>query len=295
MLKFAQQSFYDNDRIKQLNISLRLYEDEDSLLRSRTRLGEVKQLDYDVKFPVLLPNDHHVTKILIMDAHKDVIHSGKLSTLNHLRQKYWIIKGRQVVAKVVNSCNLCKQWRCRTLKATPMSNLPSYRVTSEYAYQSTGIDYGGPLFVKGNYGDGTILHKSYVLLFTCATTRGIHLELTPDVSAQTLIRALQRFLCRKGYPERFISDNGGSFKSALLKDFLRKNRIEWEYILELSPWWGGFYERLIKVVKTAMRKVLRNAKVSYDELSTILVQIENMVNSRPLTYLSDENVEVVTR
>ena len=120
------------------------------------------------------------------------------------------------------------------------------------------------------------------------------MELTPDLFAGTLILAIKRFLCRKGYPERFISDNGGSFKSVLLKSFLRKNYIKWKYILARSPWWGGFYERLVRIVKTTLRKVLRNAKVNYDELVTVLVEIENMINSRPLTYLSDENMEVIT-
>ena len=121
------------------------------------------------------------------------------------------------------------------LKATPLSNLPSYRVSSEYAFQSTGIDYAGPLFVKSIYGNNADLHKCYILLFTCATTRGVHLELTPDMTAPTLIRGIQRFLCRKGYPGQFISDNGGSFKDAILKSFLRRNYIRWKYILELSP------------------------------------------------------------
>ena len=175
-----------------------------------------------------------------------------------------------------------------------MSNLPAYRVCSEYAFQSTGIDHAGPLFVKNMYGDSTTLNKSYILLFTCATSRGVHLELSPDLSAGPLILAIQRFLCRKGYPERFISDNGGSFKSVMLRNFLRKNDIKWHYILELSPWWGGFYERMVRVVKVAIKKVLRNARVSYDELVTILVEVKNMINSRPLTYVSDENIEVIT-
>ena len=184
----------------------------------------------------------------------------------------------------------------RALKATPLSNLPKYRICSEYAFQIAGIDYAGPLFVKNMYNsnDSGELFKCYVLLITCATTRGVHLELTPDMSTPALILALQRFICRKAYPEKFVSDNGKSFKSEKLKRFLRKNHIKWEFILELSPWMGGFYERLIKVVKSAIRKTLSNAKLNYDELSTVVVEVESMVNSRPLTYLSDENMEVLT-
>jgi len=146
-LNCAQQTFFDSGKVKQLNVSFRLFEDEFSLMRSQTRLCEATELNHDVKFPVLLPNDHHVTKLIIRDAHEEVMHSGKESTLNRVRLKFWIIKGRQTVSKVVNCCNLCKQWKFRNLKATPMSNLPGYRVCSEYPFQSTGIDYAGPLWV----------------------------------------------------------------------------------------------------------------------------------------------------
>ena len=59
------------------------------------------------------------------------------------------------------------------------------------------------------------------------------------MGASTLVRTLKRFLGRKGYPEKIISDNFTSFKSKEVKAFIRKNFIEWKFILELSPWWGG--------------------------------------------------------
>ena len=187
--------------------------------------------------------------MIILDAHDEVGHTAEDSTLNRVRSRYWILRCRQAVAKVVNQCPLCKLWRLRRLKATPLANLPSYRICSEYPFQATGIDYAGPLLVRNIYGDKHILYKSYILLFTCATSRAVHTELTADMSAPTLIRALKRFFCRKGYPEKMISDNFTSFKSSDVKTFLQKNFIKWKFILELSPWWGGFYERLIKVVK----------------------------------------------
>ena len=246
------------------------------------------------KFPVVLPGGHHVVEIIIMDAHREVLHAGADSTLNRIRSKFWIINGRQTVRKVLRNCVLCKQWRLKRLKAAPIANLPSYRICSEYPFQSTGLDFAGPLFVKNTHGDSEKLFKCYILLFTCATTRAIHLELTPDMSTLAVIRAIQRFIYRKGYPRRFISDNFKSFKSSELKNFLRKHLIEWRFILELSPWWGGFYERLVKIVKSTLQKMLRNAKLSYEELVTVLTGVECMINSRPLTYLSDENVEAIT-
>ena len=135
--KIAQRGFYDDEEgIKQLKTSLRIYEDEHLLLRSKTRLCDVPELKDEVKFPVILPNDGRISQLIIMDSHEEVMHSGKESTLNRVRQNFWIIRGRQAVGKIVNNCNLCKLWRFRNVKATPLSNLPSYRVIAEYAFQS---------------------------------------------------------------------------------------------------------------------------------------------------------------
>ena len=293
-LQHAQKQFYEKGEIKQLKTCLRLYEDENNLLRSRTRLIEADGINEEAKFPVILPNDSHISKLVIMDAHEEVRHTSVDSTLNRVRSRYWILRGRRAVSKVVAKCSLCKIWRLRRLKATPLANLPNYRICSEYSFQVTGIDYAGPLLVRNIYGDKQNLYKSYILLFTCATSRAVHIELTADMSASTLIRTLKRFFCRKGYPERIISDNFTSFKSKAVKAFLLRYRIEWKFILELSPWWGGFYERLIKVVKNSLRKILKNARLTYDELSTVLIEIESIMNSRPLTYLSEDGIEAIT-
>ena len=211
------------------------------MLRSKTRICDNDQIEDRVKFPVLLPNNHHVTDIIIMDTHEEVLHSGANSTLNRVRLNYWILKGRQTVTKVVKRCSLCKFLKTKCLKPTPIANLPEFRVCSEYPFQSTGLDFAGPLYLRNVYGAESTMHKGYILLFTCATTRAIHLELTPDMGVPALIRALQRFFSRKGYPEMVISDNFQSFKSLTLKKFLRENNIKWQYILELAPWWGGAF------------------------------------------------------
>ena len=294
-LEHAQFELINNSKYDQIRKSLKLYKDENSLLRSKTRLSEASELAKDVKFPVVLPSEGHITKIIILDAHEDVLHTKVESTLNRVRNRFWIIRGRQTVQKVIKRCVLCKWFQGKTLKPRPIAALPSWRVCSEYPFENTGLDYAGPLLVLDIYSENNSkMHKCYILLFTCATTRCIHLELTPDMSTPTLILALRRFLARKGYPEKFISDNFKTFKSVILKKFLRNNHIDWEFILERSPWWGGFYERLVKVVKDALRKVIKNARLNYDELTTVLIEIESMINSRPLTYLSEENIEAIT-
>ena len=82
------------------------------------------------------------------------------------------------------------------------------------------------------------MYKCYVLLFTCAVTRAVHIELTPNLGSTCLILALRRFISRRGLPNLVISDNFKSFKAREVKYYLKENRVKWTFILEKSPWWG---------------------------------------------------------
>ncbi len=79
-----------------------------------------------------------------------------------------------------------------------------------------------------------------------------------------------------------------------LKEFCASKRIKWLHIVELSPWWGGFYECLVRSVKRCLKKVLRTAQLAYEELLTLLIQIEGIMNSRSLTYLYEDNDQPLT-
>ena len=184
-------------------------------------------------------------------------------------------------------CNLVKG---KFIVPPKTPSLPNFRVNCSFAFESVGVDFAGPLYVKEVYSRNENLNKCYLLLFTCATTRTLHLEITQDVSANFVILALGRYMARRGNPRLFISDNFKSFKSLEVKKFSRKLRIKWSFILEKSPWWGGFYERLIAIVKSSLKKVVGKALLNYNEMVTIVTEIEGCLNSRPLTYLNEENV-----
>ena len=107
---------------------------------------------------------------------------------------------------------------------------------------------------------------------------------------------------RRGIPRLIVPDNAKTFEKAereltvifdspLIQDYLSGRRIDWQYNLAKAPWWGGFFERLIKEVKLCLKKVLGRTRLTFDELSTILVEIEAVLNSRPLTYLYLDEIE----
>ena len=135
------------------------------------------------------------------------------------------------------------------------------------------------------------MHKAYICLFTCAATRNVHIELVPDMSAPSLIRCLKRFIGRRGKFHMAVSDNFKSFVGKELQNFLTAEGISWTHIFPKSPWWGAFYERLIRIVKESLKKSLGNAKLTYEELETVLIEIESVINCRPLTYLFEDEAE----
>ena len=137
------------------------------------------------------------------------------------------------------------------------------------------------------------MFKAYILLFTCAATRSVHIELCPSLSGSCLIRCLKRFISRRGKFNMAISDNFQTFISDALKQLLAFEGIKWTHILPKSPWWGALYERLIRIIKESLRKCVGRARFTYEELETVLVEIEMVINSRPLT-LYEEAEEALT-
>ena len=164
----------------------------------------------------------------------------------------------------------------------------SATASSRYIATNIGLDHMGPLWVSDVFTKGET-HKTYIALFTCATTRMLHLELQPNLESDATIRAMKRTFARVGTPRFIISDNHKTFRSNKVRNFSTSRGITWKFILELAPHWGGFYERLNGLVKRSLRKVLGRAKLSYEQVETVLTEIEGILNSRPLGYVYDDD------
>ena len=96
-------------------------------MRCKGRLGRGK-LPFDTKLPILLPNSHRFTELVIQSAHEKVYHNGVRETLLELRSKYWTPKGRQTVKRILNKCLLCRKLEGLPYPSHAVSDLPEFRV-----------------------------------------------------------------------------------------------------------------------------------------------------------------------
>ena len=131
----------------------------------------------------------------------------------------------------------------------------------------------------------------------------MHLELTRALSVQSFLLAFRRFTSRRGLPATITSNNAKTFRSSSqdirkitraeeVWRYLANKQITWHFIVEKAPWWRGFWERLVRSIKKPLRKILGRSTLSFDELRTVLVEIEGVVNSRPLTYVYDDEESI---
>ena len=269
------------------------------MIRCEGRI-EHSSVSSEAKKPVLLPAKHHVTDLIIKEHHDSASHTGIKGTLNRIRERYWILHGRQAVKRVLRKCVTCKRLEGKPYPTPKTPHLPPWRTSDDPPFSYTGVDFAGPLNVKENTKCGQqSTKKSYIALFTCASTRGIHVELLPSLSAEGFLQAFRRFSGRRGLPRMIISDNAKTFKSASkelskikrspeVQQHLANNGVSWKFIIEKAPWHGGFWERLIKSVKRCLKKSIGRATLSFEELRTILIEIESTLNNRPITYIYDD-------
>ena len=166
-----------------------LYIDGNNILRCKGRINN-SSLTLNSKQPILLPHDH--LKLLIIDVHQMVEHSGTNDTLTTLRERFWNLKGRQAVGMVIRWCTLCQRMDGSAYSSVSPPDLPSDRVSDDPPFTHVGLGFTGPLYVRVDKKSSEN-HNTYICLFTCAATRAIHLELVNDLNISSFLLAFRRF------------------------------------------------------------------------------------------------------
>ncbi|XP_050298577.1 uncharacterized protein LOC126737642 [Anthonomus grandis grandis] len=243
--------------------------DTSNLIRVGGRLSQAP-ISFDQKFPILLPSKNHVVGLLLKKEHIRLGHAGE-----------------QI-----------------------MADLPKSRVVPSRPFLTTGVDFGGPFIIKSSSLRRAKIEKAYIALFVCMVTKAVHLELVSSLSSQAFLACFKRFISRRGCPATIFSDNGTNFSGASnqikevydtlksqqtqeqLTAFFSCHEIQWQFIPPFSPHWGGLWEAAIKSTKHHLRRLIGNQNLTFEDFSTILAQIEAILNSRPLLPLSADPLDL---
>ncbi|KAL0169529.1 hypothetical protein M9458_034125 [Cirrhinus mrigala] len=228
-----------------------------NLIRVGGRLRQISSLGEDNIHPIILDPHHPLTKLIIKDYDVRLHHPGPERVFSELRRKYWILRGRAAV-----------------------------RHHQRHPY----------LIKVGRRNE-----KRWGIIFKCMTTRAVHIDLLASLDRDSFLMALRRFIARRGKPFEILSDQGTNFKggerelrdayTALqpeLQAQLASQQIKFVFNPPNAPHFGGCWEREIRSLKTALQVTLGAQTVTEEVLRTVLIEIEGILNAKPLGYTSSD-------
>ncbi|XP_071056073.1 uncharacterized protein [Onthophagus taurus] len=266
--------------------------DRDGLIRVGGRI-KFAMIPFDHKHPLLLPKNSRVSELIVEHIHEKYLHPGQRSLQALVMRQYWIIASRSVIHRVVSRCIRC--FRCKPRSYAPrMADLPQFRVTEVKAFSRVAVDFAGPIYTTISRTRGARFVKSYICVFVCTSTKAIHLELVSDLSTEAFIAALRRFTSRRGRCTLILSDQGTNFVGAYnkLREMAevsgQKLELTWQFHPPGAPHFNGLAEAGVRSVKSHLIKVIGDQKLTFEEVYTILTQIEAVLNSRPLSAMTED-------
>ena len=260
--------------------------------------GRVSRTNIDGRHPYVIPHQDPVARSIIRETHA-VAHVGVEWTISLVRRKFWITKARTLARKIIKDCVTCKKLFHKTC-TQQMADLPLERVSADKPpFTFVGIDVFGPLYVKVLRSEV----KRYGCLYTCFTTRAVHIEKLNSLDTESFLNCFRRFIARRGQPEKVFTDNGTNFVGAEaelkkcmkemskeeIKQYATKNSIKWHFNPPSASHMGGVWERMIRCTRRVLMGILpRQVRLTNEILETIFCEVESVINSRPLTKLTDD-------
>ncbi|UYV74543.1 hypothetical protein LAZ67_12000081 [Cordylochernes scorpioides] len=272
LIQLIQGEAFDLGNLKFNNLKIVKNAEDLYSVETKLILGDFPE---NFKYPVLLPSSHFLSEQLIRQVHKKFRSYRRFGYLIEIERK--ILDFERYSAKP------------GSVEAAP---LPTNRIYLGKPFQVTGIDLFGPLLLRNNM-------KTWVALFTCGVYRAVHMEVIQGLDTPSFLMASRRFISRRGRPLVIYSDNGTNFAKTnkllshidwdQMSNYSSAQKIIWKFNPPVSPWWGGFWERLIRIIKGIIKRMLVNKKLNFVQLETQICHIEAIVNERPLTYMSEDS------
>ena len=251
------------------------------------------EISYNKQEIPIISGKHKFAKLFSEYIHKSG-HLGVESDIAKIRSRYWVIGLRKLCMSIRYNCIDCRK-RDGKLSSQVMGKLPLERLKPAPAWSYIGIDLFGPYHVRGDINKRST-GKIYGVIFTCLLIRAIYLDISVDYSTDGFLAVFRRFTSLRGYPIKIYSDSGpqlvgtsNELKKAVAKlnwektkDFGASRGVEWIFSPGDAPWWDGCAESMIKAVKKGIHHAIGSQRVSFSEMLTILFEVANLVNERPI-------------
>jgi len=274
--------------------------DDSGIIRVGGRLRH-STLSYDCKHPMLIAKRSHLALLICRRWHRLTCHSGPRVMISLILRQYWIIAIRSVVHEVVTKCAVCVRLAAKPPQPL-MADLPAARVQQVRPFARVGVDYAGPLQMRELKLRKSRSYKVYIAVFVCFSVKAVHLEVVSDLSTDAFLAAFDRFVGRRGLPSEVYSDCGTNFIGAdkqlqalinspqgqLAITTNSRPHCKWNFNPPSAPHFGGLWEAAVRSTKRLLVRTMSTHVFTYEEFSTVLIRIEAVLNSRPLTPASTD-------
>ena len=279
--------------------------DRYGIIRAKSRLEYAEHLSYDERYPIILNGRDPIVKLFAAHMHRKFTHPvGNNALRAELMKRFIIIGFQHTEERIRKSCPTCIKKAAQVAEQVE-APLPVTRFDERSRpFTNAGMDFLGPFPIKqGRTTRANSGHvDGYILLFTCYTTRSIHLEPTYNMTTQTVFNALSRFVDRRGCPTTMYSDNQRSFvamdkelqmlysnldfkelEQRTANGYKEGKGIKWVFNTPYASHHGSPFEIHVKAAKRAINAIHGSTPLTPDEFSTALCNAERLINSRPLT------------
>ena len=188
-----------------------------------------------------------------------------------------------------------------------LGQLPIERLTPDLVFDKVGVNYAGPFCIKYGHVRKPIVVKTNTSVFVSLSVKAVNLELVSELTTEAFLACLMCFISQQGKPTLIWSDHrtnfvgpAGEIKALIaflknqrsqdaISEFHSTQNIQWKFIPEQAPHFGGLWEAAVKSLRTHLRRVVGNVKQTFEEFTTVLAQVESCLNSRPFISLPLDN------
>lgn len=278
-------------------IPLRPAKDADGTICLSSRAIKGFKLGYNVdRLPILTYKDP-LAYLWMKHIHEEA-HTGVLRTVAKSRRKYWIIQGGRISRKVRRECYTCRTLD-KELSGQLMAPLPDFRLQPSPVFNVTSMDLFGPLMIRDSVKKRTQM-KVWGVIFTCASTRALHLDITESYSTDSILQTIRKFVTIRGYPNEMISDQGSQLRAAssdltkewnwsAVSDWATNNKMKWTVVPAEGQHQNGLSESMVKSTKRSILHMIGGNVLTFSELQLAFYEITNVINSRPIGVIPESD------